>query len=621
MSPEQDQFGATGNEFPRLTPEVHPDDGGSGDGTGNPDDDLGVDLNGPAPGGQLTNTDYGTPGSVVDSDPRIISNLVSDQSVRNPAALAAAGIEPADFVADPAAALAAAGFIDQLDGTWLNEETGAVLIDPDGTGGTLNNNEFFFLPNVAPDEGLSAPFNAWMTFFGQFFDHGLDFIPKQGNGTIFIPLAADDPLITLGPDGIAGTGDEVPPQLAFIAVTRAQQDLVTGTDPINLTSPFVDQNQTYTSHPSHQIFVREYELLDLGDGNGLQPFSTGALLEGDGDGMATWGDVKEQAATALGFELTDAEALDIPLFAVDQYGEFLRGPTSGLPQMVLVNDADPTDTILVEGDRGAPVSVESAEAANPGFSVVKTGFSFLLDIAHTAAPVFDGAGNLLPDADDVAGNDITPNPDGSLPVYDNELLDAHFIAGDGRVNENFALTAVHHVFHQEHNRVVEHTKEVLLANANPEDLATTEDPTGNDAALALLNSYLLVEVASFAEANNDPSALVWNGDRLFQAAKFATEMQYQHLVFEEFGRKVQPLIDIFASFEPSIDASITMEFSQAVYRFGHSMLTEDVDLIDAEGNLTEVGLVQAFLNPLGFNPSDRRKRCSLAVALGAGRLG
>ena len=35
------------------------------------------------------------------------------------------------------------------------------------------------------------------------------------------------------------------------------------------------------------------------------------------------------------------------------------------------------------------------------------------------------------------------------------MLDAHFIAGDGRVNENIGLTAVHHMFHSEHNRLVE----------------------------------------------------------------------------------------------------------------------------------------------------------------------
>nr|MCU0648297.1 cell surface protein SprA [Gemmatimonadaceae bacterium] len=39
--------------------------------------------------------------------------------------------------------------------------------------------------------------------------------------------------------------------------------------------------------------------------------------------------------------------------------------------------------------------------------------------------------------------------------------------------------------------------------------------------------------------------LAWDGERLFQAARFATEMQYQHLVFEEFARKIHPNIDPF----------------------------------------------------------------------------
>ena len=34
-------------------------------------------------------------------------------------------------------------------------------------------------------------------------------------------------------------------------------------------------------------------------------------------------------------------------------------------------------------------------------------------------------------------------------------------------------------------------------------------------------------------------------ERLFQAARFVTEMEYQHLVFEEFARKVQPMVNLF----------------------------------------------------------------------------
>ena len=76
---------------------------------------------------------------------------------------------------------------------------------------------------------------------------------------------------------------------------------------------------------------------------------------------------------------------------------------------------------------------------------------------------------------------------------------------------------------------------------------------------------------------------MWDGERLFQAAKFGTEMQYQHLVFEEFARKVQPQVDIFIAYDdrPSIP-SIVAEFAHTVYRFGHSMLTETIDRYDAE---------------------------------------
>ena len=79
------------------------------------------------------------------------------------------------------------------------------------------------------------------------------------------------------------------------------------------------------------------------------------------------------------------------------------------------------------------------------------------DIAHGANPgTFDHDGNpgtprinQTADADDVAGED-----DGNPGTYDDELLEAHFLTGDGRGNENIGLTAVHTIFHAEHNRLV-----------------------------------------------------------------------------------------------------------------------------------------------------------------------
>ena len=85
-------------------------------------------------------------------------------------------------------------------------------------------------------------------------------------------------------------------------------------------------------------------------------------------------------------------------------------------------------------------------------------------------------------------------------------------------------------------------------------------------------------------------ACEWNGERLFQAAKFGTEMQYQHLVFEEFARKIQPHVDLFFAptqvYDTAIDPAIVAEFAHIVYRFGHSMLTETVDRFDPNFSLS-----------------------------------
>ena len=160
LMPGQTDFGAADQEFPRLVEAEYRDDL---DG-----DNVGF----PVPGG----TDYGADGNIIDADPRIISNLIADMTSNNPAAVQA-------FVD--------AGFGSIVDGVLL--DANGVPIPP----GTL-----LTIPNVAPDEGLSAPFNSWFTFFGQFFDHGLDLVNKTGTETIYIPLQADDPLV-LGDDGIA----------------------------------------------------------------------------------------------------------------------------------------------------------------------------------------------------------------------------------------------------------------------------------------------------------------------------------------------------------------------------------------------------------------------------------
>ena len=117
---------------------------------------------------------------------------------------------------------------------------------------------------------------------------------------------------------------------------------------------------------------------------------------------------------------------------------------------------------------------------------------------------------------------------------------------------------------------------------------------------AFLNEWLTTDVAAVPASE---AGLIWDGERLFQAAKFGTEMQYQHLVFEEFARKIQPNINVFLvpdGYDVTIDPSIVAEFAHVVYRFGHSMLTESIDRFDPTFNANNIGLIEGFLNPLQF---------------------
>ncbi|MFO1171797.1 MAG: peroxidase family protein [Hyphomicrobiaceae bacterium] len=446
------------------------------------------------------------------------------------------------------------------------------------------------IPNIAPDEGISAPFNSWMTLFGQFFDHGLDLVEKTATTKVYVPLLPDDPLYVEGG------------QTNFMVITRTEANAR------NVTTPFVDQNQTYTSHASHQVFLREYA------GAPGAALSTGHLLEHATGGLATWADIKTQALEKLGIELTDADIHNVPVLATDLYGEFERGP-NGFAQILV--ETSPGVFTKVEGS-AAGVSLAEAVVLAGGGTVALTGHAFINDIAHTAAPEL-----VDPDRNPATNNSVWTTPDdgagtadaqvvnqfGVRLTYDNELLDAHYVTGDGRGNENIGLTTVHHVFHSEHNRLVEHTKDVAVSSNDVNVLKAWM--LGGDAYTAQQVADLQAELDTInglvGQAKADAiDALGWDGERLFQAARFGTEMQYQHLVFEEFARKINPAVDLFV-FNPTmdLDPAIFAEFAHTVYRFGHSMLTEDVARLDATGqNSDDIGLIEAFLNPIEFASAD-----------------
>jgi len=497
-------------------------------------------------------------GNVFDSQPRTISNLIVDQTAKNPAAVAA-NFNPCG----------SGGFVCGGGGT------------ADPVTGSL------FIPNITPDFGLSAPFNLMFTFFGQFFDHGLDLVNKGGNGSVIMPLQPDDPLFVPG----ATTN--------FMVMSRATVDA--NHNSINQTTPWVDQNQTYTSHASNQVFLRQYEMRNVaaaGQPAVLKPFQTGKVLDGaaatcaprgtgiPGDdicNIGNWNEVKAQAATMLGIRLQDIDVLDVPLLVTDPYGHFKPG-ANGFPQVVFPGAGAACRPALAgfhctEGNPGSLVSLVGS---------AKTNHQFLNDIAHSAVPVGPTGAPLTPDVDTVAGTSLqTPAPG----FYDNELLGLHFVTGDGRGNENIALTTIHNLFHAEHNR-----------------LRYDID--------RLINTTGVLTAAEVAAWRSVHAGSGWDyGERLFQAARFVTEMEYQHLVFEEFARTIQPLINPFLGGITDINPAIVAEFAHTVYRLGHSMLPEVVARINAdEPNCRlvtpatpttllchDIRLFDAFLNPQAYN--------------------
>ena len=348
------------------------------------------------------------------------------------------------------------------------------------------------------------------------------------------------------------------------ARTASSARATTSARPSTPTPPSSTSRQTYASHASHQVFLREYA--NNPDG---KPVATGKLLGGPvgptQGGMANWAGLKAQARTLLGLDLAGQGRHRHPADGRRPLRKV--HPRTG-PRTAAVRDPERTRRRR-HRRRPSPFRDDAIYFETP----------FLTDIAHNADP----------SPADLDHNPATP-PTRPVPdrtrrrrptsrrsrpgTYDDEMLDLHFVAGDGRVNENIGLTAVHQIFHSEHDRMVDDIKNTL-----------TNDRTAKG-------------IAALAEWKLAAGAEGWNGERLFQAARFVTEMEYQHLVFEEFGRKVQPLDrPVPRLSHRRLDPAITAEFAHAVYRFGHSMLTETISRTNENGGDNSIRTARRIPEP------------------------
>jgi peroxidase len=134
-----------------------------------------------------------------------------------------------------------------------------------------------------------------------------------------------------------------------------------------------------------------------------------------------------------------------------------------------------------------------------------------------------------------------------------------FVAGDSRAQENPDLTALQTLFVREHNYQV--------------DQLHKEHPN-------------------------------WSGDQLYETAKAITTAEMVNITYSEFLPHLlgPDAIPAYHGYDPTVNPTITEEFEGAAYRFGHSIVSSDINGINNLGATTaEQSLADSFFeSPSAF---------------------
>jgi hypothetical protein len=145
---------------------------------------------------------------------------------------------------------------------------------------------------------------------------------------------------------------------------------------------------------------------------------------------------------------------------------------------------------------------------------------------------------------------------------------ALFAAGDRRANENIELTALQTLFVRNHNHIARE--------------------------LQVLHPF-------------------WSDEQLFQEARKLNIAQYQAIVFNGWVPSVlgPRALAAYQGYDSTVNASISTEFSTVGFRFGHSLLSSNIerhgnngqDIADVNPNGAAIPLSQDFFDPYLLNPT------------------
>ena len=228
------------------------------------------------------------------------------------------------------------------------------------------------------------------------------------------------------------------------------------------------------------------------------------------------------------------------------------------------SDYDPTTgtPVLIPDPLGGPTQVPNArQQVNAITSYIDASNVYGSDATRAAelrtftdGKLATSAGGLLPGYNTAGlGND---DPFG--------LGSALFLAGDVRANEQVGLTATHALFVREHNRLA--------------DLIKAQDPLLSD-------------------------------EEIYQTARKIVGAEMQAITYNEFLPAMlgttAPTAGAYV-YDNTVDASITNAFATAAFRYGHSMQSSDIKLVENNGvDAGSLSLAAAFFNPtyLGSDPS------------------
>ncbi|XP_048775241.2 uncharacterized protein LOC125679824 [Ostrea edulis] len=141
-----------------------------------------------------------------------------------------------------------------------------------------------------------------------------------------------------------------------------------------------------------------------------------------------------------------------------------------------------------------------------------------------------------------------------------------FLSGDGRVNQQAALTGQHTIWLREHNRIAR-------------KLETLYGST-------------------------------WNDEKIFQEARRIVGAMFQHITYSEYlpvilGNKIMRLFNLkpkssgkfFKKYNPCVNPNMRHGFMAAAFRFGHSMINDNLGFQSSNGNYIRRRFRELFNKP------------------------